>query len=371
MPLSRPIRLLLEILLIVGLTEAAVMWIMPVLAPGLGPLQESLLDVGLLLLLAAPTVYWRSMVFSFPARATGPRAATKTADQFSFRQAVALTALVHALGLLATAAGVYFLYHDLKTEAATAFTHESERLEREIGRRFGLISYGLSGLRANLAAAAAAQTPVPLPRPAFTAHVAARNMRAEFAGVRGFGFIERLARSDIAAYEQRVQADGAAQYRVRTSGNAPDVFAIRNIEPLADNRAALGYDIGQEPIRREAVERAIASGETSLSGKITLVQDAQRTPGFLLFLPVYREGQAPYLSDLRPATLVGLLYAPVVAQELLHTTRTVTLSHLNFALYDGNDSSDASQIYSDQPGHHERRHEAPAHSKVCASAGSS
>ena len=347
--LSRPIRLLAEVMLIVGLAEAAVMWIMPVLTPGLTTQQESLLDVALLLTLSAPTLYWRCMVLFQSPRAMPNARAEVRLGQLSFHRAIALTGLAQALGLLMTAGGVYYVHRDLESEATDRFERETERLEREISRRFQQINYGLSGLRANLAAAQASHTPVPLPRHVFEAHVAARSMRTEFPGVRGMGFIERIPRGGIAAFEQRMQADGAPQYRIRTGGDTPEVFAIRNIEPLADNQAALGYDVGQEPIRREGVERAIASGEASLTARIALVQDNGHTPGFLLFLPVYREGQNPYLlPDLRPATLVGLLYAPIVAAELLQTTRTATQTHLNFVLYDGNARTETARVYADE-----------------------
>ncbi|TXH89273.1 MAG: response regulator [Rhodoferax sp.] len=347
-PLSRPIRLLAEVLLIIGLTEVVVMWVMPVLAPGLTPWQESLLDVTLLLVLSAPMVYWRCMVFFHTPRATTAAQYDNAPGRLSFRQAVVWTVMAQVLGLLLTAGGVYYLHRDLEGEATTRFAYETDRLEREIARRFQQIDFGLSGLRANLAAAQEARTPVPLPRAVFQAHVAARSMRAEFPGVRGMGFIEKVKRSDVPDFEQHMRADGAPQYRVHTSGEVPDVFAIRNIEPLAGNEAALGFDVGQEPVRRQGIERAIASGEASLTAKITLVQDAGHTPGFLVFLPVFREGQAPYLlPDLRPATLVGLLYAPIVASELLDTTRVATQSNLDFTLYDGNDLSDKGRVYAD------------------------
>ena len=350
-PLPRPLRLLVEVLLIIGVSEGVVMGVMPFIAPGLAPLQESLLDVALLLLLATPMLYWRSMAFTRATLAAPPYTAPASAGGFSFRQAVAWTCAVHVLGLALTAAGLFVLYRDLQSEAANNFDHETERLEAEIYRRFQKIAYGLGGLRANLASAQVAQLAVPLPREAFAAHVAARNLREEFAGVRGFGFIERVARSETTAFERRMQADGAAQFRVRSTGDASEMLVIRNIEPLAQNREALGFDVAQEITRRTAARRAIYSGALSMTGSVTLVQDAARSPGFLLFLPAYREGQSPYQPDGQPATLVGLLYAPVVAGELLGSVRQATQSHLDFDLFDGSSTEEGDRVYADRLPH--------------------
>jgi hypothetical protein len=61
-----PIRLLIEVLLIVAVAEALVMFALPVLTPGLTGLMAGFVDVVLLLLLGAPLVYWRSLVEAKP-----------------------------------------------------------------------------------------------------------------------------------------------------------------------------------------------------------------------------------------------------------------------------------------------------------------
>ena len=129
------------------------------------------------------------------------------------------------------------------------------------------------------------------------------------------------------------------------------MLVIRNIEPLAQNREALGFDVAQEITRRTAARRAIYSGALSMTGSVTLVQDAARSPGFLLFLPAYREGQSPYQPDGQPATLVGLLYAPVVAGELLGSVRQATQSHLDFDLFDGSSTEEGDRVYADRLPH--------------------
>jgi PAS domain S-box-containing protein len=93
-------------------------------------------------------------------------------------------------------------------------------------------------------------------------------------------------------------------------------YVIKYIEPLADNRPAWGLDLGFEAVRRAGLERAIASGETTLTGQVVLVQDEQGSPGFLLIVPIYRHGTDPQNEVQRDANLRGLVYAPLVAREI-------------------------------------------------------
>jgi len=42
---------------------------------------------------------------------------------------------------------------------------------------------------------------------------------------------------------------------------ASDLYIYKHTFPLEPNRASWGFDAGSEPVRREAIERAIATGD--------------------------------------------------------------------------------------------------------------
>ncbi|MFY7866510.1 PAS-domain containing protein [Roseateles sp.] len=213
-------------------------------------------------------------------------------------------------------------------DAQARFERLSDRIETEVERRLRMLVYGLKGARGVYA------TGVQVRLPEFRRYVESRNMEQEFPGVRGFGFIERVDRASLPAYEKAARQDGAEDFAVRTSGDTPDLFVIRYIEPLARNRQALGFDVGQEPTRRAAAEQAMRSGEATLSGVITLVQDEQKRAGFLLFVPIYRTGSDPQTDEQRQRALLGFVYAPVVAEELMAGVVDVADQMLDFELFD-------------------------------------
>jgi diguanylate cyclase (GGDEF)-like protein len=66
------------------------------------------------------------------------------------------------------------------------------------------------------------------------------------------------------------------------------------VEPLTQNREALGYDIASDPARRSTIERAQVTGEISATPPIELIQrDARSGTGMLALNPVYDRPGTP------------------------------------------------------------------------------
>jgi len=334
-PHFNPIRLFAEVVVIVALAQAAVTLVLPLLGLGDAGLRSTLLGAALLALLAGPTVYWRCMAASrrLPSAAARP-VAHSTGGRV--RSAVAMTAAAQLLGLAATAGAVLWQQHVLDDAARAQFDRGVERIETEVQRRFALPLYGLYGMRAMYAGGAA------INKTTVRAYVESRDLPREFPGVRGFGFIERVLPGDLDAFTAEMQAN-ESDFAVRSSGVAADLYIIKHIEPLANNRAAWGYDIGQEAVRREAAERAVSSGAPALTGRITLVQDGKQGPGVLYIVPVFRRGADATTAQQRQRALVGLLYVPLVAAELMDGVVAVADRTLDFELFDG-DATQASRL---------------------------
>ena len=70
----------------------------------------------------------------------------------------------------------------------------------------------------------------------------------------------------------------------------PTYVPVTFLEPLEGNEAALGYDLGSNPMRRTAIEAARDSAQPQATEPITLVQETHRQASFLIFVPVYAKG---------------------------------------------------------------------------------
>ena len=243
------------------------------------------------------------------------------------------------LGLGLAAGSALMWQAAIDQDAEVQFGRSVERVAEDIERRFRQPVYGLNGARGLYAAAKQVN------RAAFRSYVVSRNLPREFPGVRGFGFIQRVMRTELDAFVAAERADGAPLFSIRQLDDKThdDLYVIKLIEPAAQNAGAQGLDVGSEAERRKAALRAIDSGEPTVTGPIILVQDQRNTPGVLLYVPVYHAGTYPGNPEERRAALVGLLYAPIVIGELLEGINDVGAGNADFHILD-TPSGSASQV---------------------------
>jgi CHASE1-domain containing sensor protein len=184
-----------------------------------------------------------------------------------------------------------------------------------------------------------------LARSDFRAYVASRDLANDFVGVRGVGFIQRVMRQDLAAFVAAERGDNAPQFTLRQleDKNEEILYITRFIEPAASNTGAMGLDMGSHPVRREALQRAVDSGEPVMSGAVRLEQDSLRRQGVLLFLPVYANGSRTATVAERRAALVGLVFAPVVVADLIDPVQRRRADQVRFSLDDDTSQKGAGQ----------------------------
>jgi CHASE1-domain containing sensor protein len=215
------------------------------------------------------------------------------------------------------------------SEARTQFDRLVDRVEGETERRINQTVFALEGARGVFAASKSVE------RLEFRAYADIPDLAQEFPGVLGFGFIERVPRAELEAFVERERADHAQDFSVRTEGDEPDLFVVKFMDPLAPNRAAWGYDVGSDKTRREAVLLAVRSGQPTLTSRLELVQDTYERPGFLFLLPVYRNGTHPSNDEEREADLQGLVFAPLVLDEVLAGVSDAVDGKLDLEIFEG------------------------------------
>ena len=133
-------------------------------------------------------------------------------------------------------------------------------------------------------------------------------------------------------------AAGFPDERGSPPGRRDLISSIIYLEPFTQrNRRALGYDMYSEPVRRTAMARARDSGEAALSGKVTLLQefDTGIQPGFLMYLPVYRDDRAHDDVSSRRSALKGFVYSPFRAHDLMNGVLQASGRDLELELFDG------------------------------------
>jgi len=335
------LRLIVEIIAAIALAEVGVMFLLSVLAPGVEGMLETMLDATLLSIFAGPVILWRLVARLRRADADLERANSAK----PWKQDLAAVG-VFTLGLAVTGAAVVGSNMQTRQRAEAQFEQVSERLVREAERRVNKPQYGLAGARGMYA------TTTSVDRGQFAAYFASRDIAKEFPGTLGFGFIQRVMRSDLAEFITAERADGAPDFEIRSLAepgspveHAPDLYVIKHCFPNNRNASSWGLDIGSEPNRRVAAEQAARSGEPAITRRISLVQDTTHRSGLLYLMPVYKQGSRPTTPDERLAALTGLLFAPIILDEAMEGLTATALGEVNFEIFDGDLTTPESRLY--------------------------
>jgi signal transduction histidine kinase len=155
----------------------------------------------------------------------------------------------------------------------------------------------------------------------FHAYVSRISLADRYPGIQGIGF-SRLVRP---GEQDEVLARARARlpsFRFWPGQAADHLHAIVFLEPQdAANVRALGYDMWSEEVRRAAMAQARDSGEPAATRRVRLVQEeavpGEDQAGFLIYVPVYRGGDVPATLEARRDQLLGFVYSPFRADDLL------------------------------------------------------
>lgn len=126
--------------------------------------------------------------------------------------------------------------------------------------------------------------------------------------------------------------------------------AVTFLEPLPDERGfSIGADMYSDPVRRAAMEQARDSGQAVNSGKVLLPQgvdeDKNVQRGFLMFLPVYKEGAPLTTLAERRASIIGWVFASFRMVDLMQDILADISGEIDIEIHDGEVVADETMMY--------------------------
>ncbi|MCQ4315652.1 response regulator [Stutzerimonas zhaodongensis] len=173
-----------------------------------------------------------------------------------------------------------------------------------------------------------------------------------YPGIQGVGFAKTVPQAELATHVQSVRAEGLSDYDVAPPGNRDLYTPIVYLEPFNErNRAAFGYDMFAEPIRRQAMLTAAETGETQITGKVTLRQEIYREvqAGILMYAPLYTPGEPLDTPAQRLDALYGFVFSPFRLDDLMRGILGVN-ANLNLHIYAGESESVEQMLYASREG---------------------
>ncbi|MFM0040750.1 bifunctional diguanylate cyclase/phosphodiesterase [Paraburkholderia sediminicola] len=185
-------------------------------------------------------------------------------------------------------------------------------------------------------------------RDKFRSYVGTLNLDANFSGIQAIGIAEWVPATQKNAHVAAMRQQGLTGYTIEPRGSRDNYAPVIQREPyIGLNRASLGVDAWADPVRRRAMEKARDSGMASISGKVRLWVDteADARPGFIMYLPIYAQGQSQDSVAQRRAHLVGWVYASFRMHDVIASLYGDQPPGLSIAIYDGIEPSPAALLH--------------------------
>ncbi|MCA9243313.1 MAG: PAS domain S-box protein [Phycisphaerales bacterium] len=325
---ARPIniaRLLAEIVLSVAGAGFVVMFVLPVVAPGVQGAIEAALDAAMLSIVAGPINLWR--VRAAIRRAAAPEELVRAPSRKRLAMSAAAIVAVGSAVSLITALN---LHDSTRREARNRFDRLAEVQVADVEGRLGRVIDALNGARGLFAAIPTAN------RDEFRAYVDSRNLAEAFPGVHAMGVIKRVHPDHLKQFVAAERAENAPEFSV---GPLPadecDMYVVTSCFPDEGSSHICGYDVGADPVLRNAVERAVKTGLPTLSGRVELVECKSEGAVVLCIVPVFGQGRTATTARARAGDLTALLFAIISLEGVLGDLDPAVASQVDLEIFDG------------------------------------
>jgi signal transduction histidine kinase len=241
--------------------------------------------------------------------------------------------IVLVISVLITLGVTYFFYQSANNKDAVRFNNEAVRLHSAFENRISLYISLLKGGRGFV------ESSSNLRRVDFENYVKSLELERNYTGTLGIGYTKVIKPNERKALIEKMVSEGFHDYRIIPDGERDLYQVIVYLEPLNErNRKAIGFDMSTEVNRREALNRARDTGQAAASSQVILIQDSDSVTqkGFLIYLPIYRNGDFPESLETRRENLDGYIYSPFRAQDFLSEIQSDKAStDIAIKIYDG------------------------------------
>ena len=182
----------------------------------------------------------------------------------------------------------------------------------------------------------------------FRDYVDSLNLARQYPGIQGIGFSQIVTLAEKARHIEAIRKEGFPDYTLRPEGERDLYTSIVYLEPFSGlNLRAFGYDMYSEAVRRAAMERARDLDASAMSGKVTLVQEKRQDvqAGFLMYLPVYRNGGPHESLSERRSNIVGWVFSPFRMNDLMQGILGEQVRNIDLEIYDGEHATPETLMY--------------------------
>ncbi len=262
-----------------------------------------------------------------------------------------ISKLLPWLLLLAGLAATQWLYRASLASAEQIlqenFDSQTQDIAQRIEQRMAAYEQVLRGVGGLFAAS------VRVERDEFRDYIANLQLHEHYPGIQSISFAQIIPAQAKKQHVAAIRRQGFPEYTIHPEGERDHYTSVIYIEPFTgSNLLVFGYDLHTDAVRRAASERARDLGQAAISGKVRLVQESapQAQAGFLMFLPVYRNGASLQSLADRRAGISGWIYAALRMDDLMPGAPGPYRAELDIKIYDGNGTAADTLMHDDDDG---------------------
>jgi diguanylate cyclase (GGDEF)-like protein len=241
-----------------------------------------------------------------------------------------------ALACTLSIAAAWYVASTTESRTSTEFLSDADATRQQIQ---GRIDAHLDLLRAGAALLTASNEISGLE---FSGFVAGLQLKERYPGLRGIGYAEHVRNRDLRTFIHAMELDGVSKLNVWPPGARPQYDIVVFLEPKnAQRRAAIGFDLSTDAAVRAAMQRAVETGQPSMSKALVLGKpfDDDGEGSSLLVMPVYRTKAQPSTVDARRRAVIGYVFSPFSAHDVLRQAIASTAPRVSYDLYDNDDKN--------------------------------
>ena len=267
------------------------------------------------------------------------------------RMAVAYAVLLVALVL--TFLAYHYVRQDVEDAARYRFSETVLAARSAIENQMGSYVDAMFGARAHFYASNSVEMEE------WGGYANGIDLTERYEGMRVLGYAKRVEPEDrdefVEELSQTFDGAGLPEPELRPEDERSVYFPMTFVEPLDEiNQRLIGYDVYSNPDYQTVMDRARDTGEAEATRKAYVLTEAPGgskadlalRPGFVVYLPIYSEGEPTSTVAQRRRALEGFVVGALEAEGLLRgTLETFDPSSIDFEVYDGEDLTPRNLLY--------------------------
>lgn len=187
-------------------------------------------------------------------------------------------------------------------------------------------------------------------------HVFTRRALSHFKDIQALEWAPRVLNAGRNHFEQLARRDGFSNFLITEQSKNRSVkarvraeyFPISFVEPYKGNETAMGNDLASSPARLDAINRACRTGDVVATGRTTLIKQNGWEKGFLILLPIYRNGAPHNTIEQRQKNLSGFVVGVFRFRDLVgDSLRGMTGQGIDMSLYDESAPKDERLLFTE------------------------